>query len=80
MFKMTSGDSAGSNSVTGKKERLLVTSEGPGREGCKIARPKIRGKLLRQNNDTLMAQKFPFLNPLMPLPCRFGYLASSRIQ
>lgn len=41
MSSMTSEGSAGSNSDSGKKERLLVTSVGPGREGCRMARPEI---------------------------------------
>ena len=41
MSNMTSEGSTGSNSDSGKKERLLVTSVGPGREGCRMARPEI---------------------------------------
>ena len=41
MSNMTSEGNAGSKSDSGKKERLLVTSVGPGREGCRMARPEI---------------------------------------
>ena len=46
MSIMTSDGSEGSNSDNGKKERLLVTSEGPGIEGCRTARPEIPIKYL----------------------------------
>ena len=66
MSNMTSEGSAGSNSDSGKKERLLVTSVGPGREGCRMARPEIN-YVFCANCPNLFGQQSTFFS--LPVTC-----------
>lgn len=58
MFNMTSGGSPLSNRDSGKKERLLVVSVGPGRDGCKIVRPE------KKPNITYIITSYPVIRSL----------------